>query len=81
MYLRTEISLGVDLNGDGVQKDKAKGIELYWKAADKGNAYALGQLGYFYAQGDGVPKDSAKGIKLLQQAAEKGINLAALLGF
>lgn len=46
--------------------------ELYQKAADDGDAYAMWRLSEAYANGDGVDWDEAKALKLLQKAAKEG---------
>lgn len=47
-------------------------VELYQKAADEGNAYALWRLSKAYENGDGVDFDKKKASELLIQAAENG---------
>ena len=46
--------------------------ELYQKAADEGDAYAMWRLSNAYANGDGVDWDEAKAFDLLKQAAKGG---------
>ena len=41
-------------------QDYAKAFEWYVKAADKGDASAMSNLGLFYANGQGVAQDYAK---------------------
>jgi len=45
---------------------------LYEKAADKGDASAMFNLGVLYANGDGVAQDSGKARELYEKAADKG---------
>jgi len=53
-------------------KDYAKAIELWRKAADMGNGWAMNNLGVCYRDGTGVPKDDAKKIEWYKKAAEQG---------
>ena len=46
--------------------------ELYQKAADEGDAYAMWRLANAYGNGDGVDWDEAKAIELLKQSAQAG---------
>lgn len=46
--------------------------ELYQKAADEGDAYAMWRLSNAYANGDGVDWDEVKAFDLLKQAAKGG---------
>ena len=46
--------------------------ELYQKAADEGDAYAMWRLANAYGNGDGVDWDEAKEIELLKQSAQAG---------
>ena len=46
--------------------------ELYQKAADEGNAYAMWRLSNAYNNGDGVDWDEAKALELLKQSAQAG---------
>jgi len=46
--------------------------ELYQKAADKGDAYAMWRLANAYGNGDGVDWDEAKALELLRQSAQSG---------
>ena len=65
--------LGVSYKtGDGVDKDPAKAIEWYQKAAEAGDTTAMVNLGVSYKTGDGVDKDPAKAIEWYQEAAEAG---------
>jgi TPR repeat protein/serine/threonine protein kinase len=67
------VNLGVCYyNGSGVDKDMAKAVELYQKAADLGHANAMRKLGYCYYNGSGVEKDVEKAVELYQKAADLG---------
>jgi TPR repeat protein len=57
---------------DGLEVDKAKAAYWFKKAADRGNAEGLYELGSCYLHGDGVEIDKACACRLLYQAAEKG---------
>lgn len=46
--------------------------ELYQKAADEGDAYAMWRLSNAYANGDGVDWDETKALELLKQSAQAG---------
>lgn len=46
--------------------------ELYQKAADEGDAYAMWRLSNAYDNGDGVDLDEAKALELLKQSAQAG---------
>ena len=47
-------------------------VELYQKASDEGDAYAMWRLSYAYGNGDGVDRDEAKALELLKQSAQAG---------
>src|SRR5882762_9137802 len=64
-------------------KQIADAVSAYRKAADKGNASAMVELGVMLGTGAGVPKDEAQARKLFERAAEAGnprgvTNLAAI---
>ena len=46
--------------------------ELYQKAADEGDAYAMWRLSNAYGNGDGVDWDEAKALELLKKSAQAG---------
>lgn len=46
--------------------------ELYQKAADEGDAYAMWRLSQAYGSGGGVDWDEAKALELLRQSAQAG---------
>ena len=53
-------------------QDYAKAREWYEKAADKGDASAMVNLGVLYANGHGVAQDYAKAREWYEKAADKG---------
>ena len=53
-------------------QDYGKAREWYEKAADKGNAGAMNNLGWLYANGFGVAQDYAKAREWYEKAADKG---------
>ena len=57
--------------GDGVQKDTAKALELLTNAAEAGLPEALCELGDRYMTGNGVPKDITHAAKLYLQAEKQ----------
>lgn len=62
------------LNGDfeGGKSDSKLAFHWFKKAADKGNAEAMGTLGSLYSRGDGVEKDHEEAFKWSLKAAQKG---------
>ena len=67
--------------GRNVEKDLAKGVEWFQKAADQGSANAQKNLGNCYQSGEGVDRDDTLGAFYYQKAAEQGMAEAqALLG-
>lgn len=61
------------LNGRGVVRDEAKGMEYLVKASDAGNADAQLTLGYAYMKGtNGLTKDLPKALELFIQSGESG---------
>ena len=58
--------------GHGVQKDLARAVELYLKAAALGYGPSLSNLAIMHSVGDGVPKDLKKAHELAVRAAETG---------
>jgi len=59
-------------SGVGIGRDAKKAVQLYCKAARKGNVDAAYQLGKLYAFGNGVKRDKALGAAWLYKAAAKG---------
>ena len=66
-------------NGEGVQKDYAKALDLFRKAAAGKNAEAMLNLGYHYQYGLGVPKDPNEAASWYRKAADAGNRPAAAL--
>jgi TPR repeat protein len=58
------------------QKDYAKAVHWYRKAAEQGVASARCVLGWAYLNGLGVPQDDLEGIRWFRSAAEQGHALA-----
>jgi len=58
---------------DGVPRDYAKAREWLKKAADKGQAEAMDNLGIIYANGKGVPPDLAEAARWFRKAADKNV--------
>ena len=60
-------------DGDcGLEKDVARAVELYKRAAELGVKEAQCNLGHLYWKGEGVEKDTSKAIQHLKAAAVKG---------
>ena len=47
-------------------------VKWYRKAAEQGDAYAQGQLGWMYDSGQGIAQDYAEAVKWYHKAAEQG---------
>lgn len=56
--------------GTGVERDFAKAMEWYLKAAEQGSGMAMANLANMYFQGEGVPRDAAKAAEWNLKAAE-----------
>ena len=56
----------------GLEKDYAKAVEWYTKAAEQGHAQAQNNLGDCYDGGDGVAQDYSKAVEWYRKAAEQG---------
>lgn len=61
------------LDGIGTDKDEAKALDLFERAASQGVSEALADLGLIYINGLGVEKDIAKAVQYLEQASNKNI--------
>lgn len=59
-------------HGEGVPKDYLRAVELYCKAAKKGDAEAQFSLGWMYANGRGVLRDDDIAAGLIGMAAAQG---------
>lgn len=54
------------------EKDYAKAMEWYLKAAEKGNSRAMNNIGFAYSRGAGVTKNETKALEWYLKAAAKG---------
>jgi TPR repeat protein len=63
-------------NGAGVQRDDAKAVALFAKAAASGHVDAQVEYAVALANGRGVPKNEAAAVALLRIAAERGNAIA-----
>ena len=52
-------------NGIGVEKDKNKAFEYYYKAAEMGDVKRMNKVGYYYENGIGVENDKKKALRIL----------------
>ena len=59
-------------NGQGVENDPEKALELVERSAELGNLRGLTIAGVFHTYGLGTEKDVSKGMELLNQAANQG---------
>lgn len=57
--------------GNGVQKNYEKAVELYTEAANQGNVHGIVNLGTCYLAGDGVAKNEYEAFHLFRYAAEQ----------
>ena len=64
---------------DGAEKDGAKAVEWYTKAADLGHTDAMNSLGAMYAYGNGVEQDGTKAVEWYTKAADVG-ETSAMIG-
>lgn len=68
--------LGVShLNGWGIEQDKALALRCFEIAGQWGDADALAEAGFCYAEGVGCKKDMKKAAKFYRMAEAKGINM------
>jgi TPR repeat protein len=63
---------GLLAQGQGGEKDQAKALAFYEKAAGQGHIGAMNALAFAYRDGAGVPKDAAKARSWFEKAARKG---------
>ncbi len=59
--------------GEGVPKDELKAAALYCSAARLGNAVAMFNLGWMYANGRGIGRDDGVAALLFDMAAKQGV--------
>lgn len=64
------------LDGIGTDKNEAKALDLFERAAAQGVSEALADLGLIYINGLGVEKDITKAVQYLEQASNKNITRA-----
>ncbi|TVY20247.1 Mitosis inhibitor nif1 [Lachnellula arida] len=68
--------LGVShMNGWGIEQDKALALRCFEIAGSWGDADALAEAGFCYAQAIGCKKDLKKSAKFYRQAESKGISM------
>ncbi|KAE8150307.1 hypothetical protein BDV25DRAFT_113137 [Aspergillus avenaceus] len=68
--------LGVShLNGWGIEQDKSLALRCFEVAGQWGDADALVEAGFCYAEGIGCKKDLKKAAKFYRQAEAKGVNM------
>lgn len=68
--------LGVShLNGWGTEQDKALALRCFEIAGEWGDADALTEAGFCYAEGIGCKKDLRKAAKFYRRAAAKGVSM------
>ncbi|KAJ3297925.1 hypothetical protein HK104_011385 [Borealophlyctis nickersoniae] len=66
----------------GVEKNEAKAVEWYQKAADQGNQIGQFNLGHCYEHGIGVAKDERRAVEWYEKAAKQGHDVGQYnLGF
>jgi TPR repeat protein len=58
--------------GTGAEKDPARALPLFEKAAEAGNVWAVRMVGWMHENGEGVPVDAAKALAAYTRAADKG---------
>lgn len=68
--------LGIShLNGWGVEQDKPLALRCFEIAGNWGDADALTEAGFCYAEGIGCKKNLRKAAKFYRLAAEKGVSM------
>lgn len=68
--------LGVShLNGWGIEQDKALALRCFEIASEWGDADAMAEAGFCYAEGVGCKKDMKKAAKFYRMAEAKGMNI------
>jgi TPR repeat protein len=68
--------LGVShLNGWGIERDKALALRCFEVAGHWGDADALTEAGFCYAEGIGCKKDLRKAAKFYRMAEQRGVNM------
>ena len=64
--------------GNGVEKDIAKALELYGQAAELGAPSAQYNLAVLYQKGRHIERDTERALHLFEKSAEQGYRLAQL---
>ena len=59
-----------------IKQDYETAFNCFQRAAEKGNAHALYEMGELCLTGKGVPKDREKAVELYRKAAEQGYERA-----
>ena len=59
-------------NGNGVEKDFSKAVQLFKKACDSGEMPSCSNLGVMYTNDNGVEKDFSKAKQLFKKACDGG---------
>lgn len=78
---RAQFALGIyelgicHLNGMGVEQDKALALRCFEIAGDWGDADALTEAGFCYAEGIGCKKNLKKAAKFYRRAEAKGVSM------
>jgi hypothetical protein len=60
-------------NGEGVDRDLGRALQLYCEAANDGDARAYLNLGWMYANGRGMARNDAVAVGWWQKAAQDGV--------
>jgi hypothetical protein len=60
-------------NGEGVDRDLGRALQLYCEAANDGDARAYLNLGWIYANGRGMARNDAVAVGWWQKAAQDGV--------
>ena len=63
-------------NGEGVERDLGRALQLYCQAANDGDTRAYLNLGWMYANGRGMPRNDAIAVGWWQKAAHDGVTQA-----
>ena len=68
--------LGVShMNGWGIEQDKSLALRCFEIAANWGDADAMAEAGFCYAQGQGCKKDLKKAARYYRMAESKGMSM------
>ncbi|WP_277870245.1 tetratricopeptide repeat protein, partial [Vibrio breoganii] len=58
--------------GTGVIENRKEAVRWYEKAANQGNAFAQGKLGWMYETGTGVIENHKEAVRWYEKAANQG---------